>query len=426
MNNQRKIISLLIVLLLISAWFPAAVWAGGSYRYEISLQEVGLASAGWSARAQDASTVFTNPAGMTKLERSELLLGIQPRYQNIEFSHESDTTVTGKDGDASDWLVTGNVYYVHSLSPDLKLGIGILDYFGLDVDYDDDWVGRYYVRDLSWETLTIMPSVAYRITGWLSVGAGVNVMYGTYENTAAVNNVLDSLPDGEVKVEHSDWGFGANLGILLEPGKETRFGLTYTTEVNLDIEDVPDFKGLGPGLSFLLGNTGLLEKEIELGMTAPQMVMFSAYHNLNEQWAIMANVGWQDWSEFGKVDVMVSASDPASFLAVHEYEDTWHVAAGAQYRASDSLLFSTGVAYDSSLLDDEDRSLDLPLGESWRFGAGAQYQWKKNITLGLAYELLWSGDLAVDVNRGALSGRVSGEFSDAHTHFLHTSLNWRF
>jgi long-chain fatty acid transport protein len=426
MKNQRIKLFFLALLLLLAAWFPATAWAGGAYLYEISLQEVGLASAGWSARAQDASTAFTNPAGMTRLERSELLVGIQPMYQNVEFSHDSDTTVKGKDGDASDWLPSGSVYYVHSLSPDVKLGIGILDYFGLDVDYDDDWVGRYYAKELSWETLTIMPSVAYRVNEWLSLGAGVNVMYGTYENTVAVNNVLDSLPDGELKVEHSDWGFGANLGILIEPVKDTRFGLTYLTEVNLDIEDKPGFEGLGPGLSLLLGNAGLLKSEIELGMTAPQMVMFSAYHDLNDTWAIMGNFSWQDWSEFGKVDVLVSSPDTGSLLAVHDYEDTWHVAAGVQYRASDFLLLSTGVAYDSALFDDDDRSLDLPLGESWRFGAGAQYQWKENIALGLAYELLWLGDLPADVNRGSLSGRVSGEFSDTHTHFAHASLNWRF
>jgi long-chain fatty acid transport protein len=330
MKNQRIKLFFLALLLLLAAWFPATAWAGGAYLYEISLQEVGLASAGWSARAQDASTVFTNPAGMTRLERSELLVGIQPMYQNVEFSHDSDTTVKGKDGDASDWLPSGSVYYVHSLSPDVKLGIGILDYFGLDVDYDDDWVGRYYAKELSWETLTI-----YRVNEWLSLGAGVNVMYGTYENTVAVNNVLDSLPDGELKVEHSDWGFGANLGILIEPVKDTRFGLTYLTEVNLDIEDKPGFEGLGPGLSLLLGNAGLLKSEIELGMTAPQMVMFSAYHDLNDTWAIMGNFSWQDWSEFGKVDVLVSSPDTGSLLAVHDYEDTWHVAAGVQYRASD-------------------------------------------------------------------------------------------
>jgi long-chain fatty acid transport protein len=176
----------------------------------------------------------------------------------------------------------------------------------------------------------------------------------------------------------------------------------------------------------LLGNAELLKSEIELGMTAPQMVMFSAYHDLNDTWAIMVNVGWQDWSEFGKVDVLVSSPDTGSLLAVHDYEDTWHVAAGVQYRATDFWLLSAGVAYDSSLLDDDDRSLDLPLGENWRFGAGAQYHWKENISLGLAYELLWLGDLPADVNRGALSGRVSGEFSDAHTHFIHASLNWRF
>jgi long-chain fatty acid transport protein len=236
----------------------------------------------------------------------------------------------------------------------------------------------------------------------------------------------DSLPDGSLKIEDNDIGYAANLGVLIEPSERTRFGIHYLSEMSIDFEDNPDFKDLGKGMKAILKAAGLLNNELELGMTAPDSVMVSAYHELNDKWAIMGNVGWQQWSEFGKVDVTVRSETTTSLTADRNYDDTWHVAAGAQYQISEPWLLSFGVAYDSSLVDDDDRTPDLPLGESWRFGTGVFYKWKENIDFGAAYEFLWGGDLPIDVERGPLAGRVSGDFADTYMHFINLALNWRF
>jgi long-chain fatty acid transport protein len=97
-----------VVLLTAVLIMPASVWAGGLCLYEIGTPEVGLASAGWAARAQDASTVFTNPAGMTRLRQSELQVGLQPLYLGVEFDLDSNTTVSGSSGDATDWMPAGS------------------------------------------------------------------------------------------------------------------------------------------------------------------------------------------------------------------------------------------------------------------------------------------------------------------------------
>jgi len=109
--------------------------AGGLYLYELGTPDVGLAAAGYAARAQDPSTVFTNPAGMTRLERSEIQLGVMPLYANTQFNPDSSTTNIGPDGDGSAWLPAGSIFYAHSLSPDLKLVIGALGFFGLGLEY---------------------------------------------------------------------------------------------------------------------------------------------------------------------------------------------------------------------------------------------------------------------------------------------------
>ncbi len=113
----------------------------------------------------------------------------------------------------------------------------------------------------------------------------------------AVNRILDSLPDGTLTLSDEDWAVQLNLGVLFEPTSGTRFGLTYLSAADLD------FSGFEPPLE---GTPGLGSRNIDLGMTMPQAVMFSLYHELNDRLVLLANLGWQDWSEFGKVDVAVS------------------------------------------------------------------------------------------------------------------------
>jgi len=434
-----KIVRILfILLLLVAVMAPAQIWAGGLYLSEVSNADVALAGAGWAARAQDASTLFTNPAGMTRIDRPQLQLGIQPIYVNIKFDPDSNTSPhnlvipngqRAADGDTSRWLPAGSTFYVHPVTKDLSLGIGALGFFGLALDYEDDWVGRYYLKEVTLQGFTIMPSIAYRINDWLSVGAGLNAMYGVLNQKVAVNNNptgVGAYPDGQLEVDDKVWGFGGLFGVLIEPTQRTRFGLTYLTSTKIDFEPDADFSDLRPGLQTILGNKGLLGAKLKLPINAPQSVMLSGYHEINNRLAIMGDVGWQEWSRFGKVDITVSAEDTNSLTVDRNYKDTWHVAAGLQYKIAQPWLLAFGVAYDSSMMDDKDRTPDVPLGATWRFGAGANYKVKDNIDIGLAYECAWGGDLPMDINRGPLSGRVSGEYTNTALHFINLALNWRF
>lgn len=424
-----------LLILLITFSLTHGAYAGGLYLYEIGTPDVGLAAAGFAARAQDASTAFTNPAGMIRLDRPAFLLGAQPMYLSLEFEPDANTSATARtlpgggvadDGDSNSWLPAGGLYYVHPVTEKLSLGLAATGYFGLSLDYGDDWVGRYYLKEATLQAAAIQPAIAWRVNDWLSVGAGVAALYGMLEEKMAVNNVLDSLPDGELELSDEDWSVQYNLGLLVEPGKGTRFGLTYLSEADIDFEDRVEFSGLGPGLRTVLTNHGLLDAKLDLGVTLPQAVMFSVYHELNDRLAIMGNLGWQDWSQFGKVDVSVSSDTSTSLTTDLGYEDTWHVALGAQYRLSSPWLLTGGIAYDSSLLDDDERSPAMPVGENWRFALGTRYTWSPDLAFGAAYELAWGGDLDMDVERGPLAGRVSGTWEDSALHVVSLNADWRF
>jgi len=427
--KRSGLLGLLCSLVLAAVFTGGSAWAGGISLYEFGSPDVGLAAAGYAARAQDASTVFTNPAGMSRLEKSQVLGGLQALYGNVEFSPNSATTTSGGDGGvAVGWIPGGSAFIVQKLNQDWSVGFGVLSYFGLAESYDDNWVGRYYVQKSTLIGLTLTPAVSYRVNNWLSVGAGLNIMYGYIDSEIAINNIGEARPDGQLKYDDSQWGYGANLGVLVEPKPGTRFGLTYLSEVKLDFGAVPEFSGLGPALELALRNSGLLTGSMDLGMTVPQMVMFSAYHEINRQWSVMGNAGWQDWSRFGKVDVGINSSTPTSLTVDSDYNDTWHVALGVQYRLAveSPWVFSAGIAYDSSAVDDDKRSVVLPMGEAWRFALGAQYAFTPSLTLGAAYEFLWSGDMSVDQQRGPLAGRVAGDYGSTSFSFFALNLKWTY
>ncbi len=424
--NPRSLIKYLLVTQFFISSFLSQLQAGGINLYEISSTDTRLASAGWSARAEDPSTVFTNPAGMTRLCDKQLELGLQAIFAHVHFDPDSQTNVKGSDGQADIWLPSGSFFYVHPLTEKLTVGCGSLGYFGADLVYNHGWVGRYYVQKVLMEALSFVPAAAYRINDQWSVGAGVNVMYGFFKQRAAVHNILDQLPDGYFNLHDYRFGCGGVFGILYEPTCHTRFGIQYLTPVKINFQDKPKFHNIGPLLERLLEDVGVIGSTAKVHICVPQSVMLSAYHDLNACWSLMGNLGWQQWSNFERVIFSLADLNSRTLTSKVKYQDTWHVALGAECRYNCNVLLSGGIAYDSSAISNSQRSLDFPVGEQWRIGTGVRWSITENLALDFSSELQWQGDLSCDVNKGPLVGHVSGTFKETYILFFNSNLTYVF
>ena len=425
-------LSLSLGALTIGLTGPAPAQAGGLLLYEVGTEDLGLAAAGYSARAQDASTVLTNPAGMTRLEGKQVLLGTQILYTDPTFSVSRDTSPalgSADGGNPIGFFPGGSGFYSQQISPDLAVGFAVAGNFGLALDYNDDWVGRYYAQKATLLGVSLLPSIAYRVNDKLSLGASFRAMFGVLDTKTSINNITG--PDGALEVKDNTWGYGFNVGGLYEFSPATRIGLTYTSKVKLDFKDNADFTGLAPVLEAVLDSKGLLGAPLDLGITVPQTVMASLYHQLDPKWALLANAGWQDWSEFGYVEVGVDSNNPISLTTETPNKDTWHGALGGQYQLSEAWRMNFGIAYDSAFQKGSTISPLTPTNTQWRFGVGGQQQIAKSFHWGAAAEYQWGGTL--DVNNQApvpvaLGGRgnLVGSYRDVQALFVSANFGWNF
>jgi len=423
MESFFRSLFLSILCILVTA---TSVQAGALALYEEATPDMGVASAGRQAAAQDASTASGNPAGMTRLDRSQAEGGFLGIYPKTKFKVDETNVPGGGVGNAGYFTPAGTLYYVHSLSPDLKLGLGIGSYMGAGLDYGDNWSGRYYAEKVDLLTAFINPSVGYRVNPWLSIGGGVSLVYGEMSARTAINTVLEP-GDGRIKYDASDVGYGFNAGILFEVSPQTRFGVTYVSEVQFNFKDEPRYDNIeGTVIEALMRASGVLDSDLKVNFNMPQQVALGGYHELTPNLVLVATVNWQDWSSLGGAEISVPA-DGSTVSTELEWQDTYHVGLGAYYRVAEPWLLMLGWAYDTSPISStKDRSPAMPVDRQFRYAAGVQYEWNKDIALGFAYTLIDAGDCEINKKGGAVTGDLEGKYDPNLIHAFNLNFVYRF
>ena len=394
--------------------------AGGAYIYEMAnTTDIGTAGAGLAAKAQDASVVFNNPAGMTRIHRPEIQAGGTVLYLKGPFDSDSDTTITGPDSNTTEWFAGGNFSYVHPLDNDFTFGLSFQNFFGLTLDWDHKWKGRYSTHEEWLIAPQLQPTIAYKVNDTLSVGAGAALTYGYLKSKLAVDNQVAGT-DGKAEIEDTDTAVQGNFGVMIEPTKDTRIGIRYLTETKLDFKDKISTSGIGPIGEAVLDDLGA----IDLGIYIPQAINVSIFHQVNSDWALLGSLGWEDWSRFGKVDVGFDNLGRVTTDNLHA-KDTYHLGIATQYQYDPELMLSAGFSFDSEMFSDKNRPVSLPMGDMYRYGVGFEKSADKDFTFGGGLDLIWEGDLPVKNTNGA-AGELNGEYTNVYFVFATLYGVWKF
>jgi long-chain fatty acid transport protein len=421
-QKVRRTASLAALILLI---FVASARGAALELYETGAPDLGTASAGRAAIASDASTVAANPAGMTLLDRSQLLWASGALLPSVNFEVAPETTTKGSGGgNAGVFMPIGGFFYAHKFPNRIWLGVALYSDYGLAGNYGKEWVGRYYITRAALFTGKIAPSLAYQVNEWLSVAAGFSFAVGRLTFQSKVNNLLPRLGDGGFALESWDEAFGGRAGILLRPLPRLRIGLTYQSPEYYKFGFNPHLTNLGPGLNAVRRRIGGVK--IDVPLTEPQQVMASAVYEVLPNFSLLGNVGWQNWSEFGEFPVGISATNQRSVEANMHFSNTWQIAIGQQFRIAEKWLWSAGFAYDSSPVSQANRNAVLPIDRQLRYGTGIQYEVNRDITAGAAWEFMDLGPAPFSNRRGPLAGTLQGHFSTNYVNFLALNVRWKF
>jgi len=405
--------------------FVTSARAAGLLLYETGAPDLGTASAGRAAMAADASTAAANPAGMTLLDRSQLLGASGAMLPSTNFDIAPQTTTSGGGGgNAGVFTPIGGFFYVYRLSERVRLGVAADSDFAAAFNYGKRWTGRYYVTQEPLITGKVNPSIAYMVNDWFSVGAGFSFSVGRLLFQSKVNNVRPRVPDGGLALESWDEAFGGNVGILLKPIPKLRIGLTYQSPVDYKFGFRPHLTNLGPVLTRLRQRIG--GTKVNIPMEVPQQVMLSGLYDVTPNWSLMGNVGWQNWSAFGQFPIGISTAKQRTVTANLHFSDTCQIAIGQQLRIGEKWLWSAGFAYDSSTVSKANRVPSLPIDRQLRYGTGIQYQINRDITAGAAWEFMDAGPAPYSARRGPLAGTLQGHFSTDYLNFVALNVIWKF
>ncbi len=378
----------------------APTLAGGFYLQEQSPTGVGRAFAGEAAIADGPATIFFNPAGMTNLPGAQVDLGAH--ILDIK-SHQTDRGTTRTfPGVAGGFPVGGNnggnpfgraivvpsgygsFQIAHS---NFWFGLGVSSPFGVRVNYQDGFFGRYDSIRSSLTSINIQPSLAWKITDTISIGGGFNFQKLSADLVSALPNLAPSLPDGRLQISGQDTKFGWNAGVQLHVDA-LRLGAHYRSHIDHRLSGAATFSGLlGP----LAGSNATVRGFAPI--STPDIATVSAVYG--KQARLLGSVTWTKWSRFNRITV--ENQNGVGFLdSEQQYRDTWTYALGAEYDIAPRLTLRAGTMYDQTPTVDAFRTTRVPDGNRWWASAGATARITPHVALNASYAHVFVQSASID------------------------------
>ena len=424
-------------------------YAAGFALQENSGSGVGNAFAGGAASAEDASTIWANPAGMARLTSPQVAAAVHFITPSFKFHDEGSVAAAfqplgGNGGDAGSLNVVPNLYVAVPINPQWSVGLGVNAPFGLVTEYDDNWIGRFQAVKSDIKTINVNPSISWRATPTFAVGVGVNWQRVDAELTSRVNysgalaqaagvavqagqlppgllpTVLAATPPGletKVKVKGDDDAWGWNIGFLWDVTPQTRIGGQYRSSIKYHVSanasfDNPSLPALPPALTPVfnllaagVNNQRLFNSGVTADIELPDSANLSVFSRLNDRWDVMADLQFTRWSTFKELRFVRTTGVELS-TTPENFEDAWRFSVGATYHWNDAWSFRGGIAYDQSPVTDTDRTPRLPDSDRWWIAVGAQYRFNRNLAVDGGFVYLPVKDPDINQNAGSTAANA--------------------
>lgn len=410
----------------IAGCIAAALLPGLAHGAAFQLKEdsavgLGTAFAGSASSAEAPSTVFDNPAGMTQLPGLQVQGGGTVIVPSFVF-HGTNRSALGLPVTGSDNRDGGNValvpsgFVTYKVNPNLSLGLALTTPFGLTTTYGPGFVGRYQADKTELKTLNINPAIAYQVTSWLSLGAGMSAQYGRAEFSSVLNGRTLAfqatgkplpLADGYFRLRGDDWSFGYNVGALVQPGPHTNVGLTYRSRVEHQFEGTANFIVPAPlNSSARFASSGGNAK-----LVLPDTATASITQGIGPNLTVYAEVAWTNWSQFKTLNAFRDSGTLLSSTQQH-YHNSFNASLGAAYKLNDALTLRAGTAFDKTPVSNAYRTARVPDQDRTWLAIGASYKVIPSTTVDFGYAHVFVKDSRLD-EISATGDRLQGRYTNS-------------
>ncbi|KJY83090.1 aromatic hydrocarbon degradation protein [Vibrio galatheae] len=429
MKTNKTLLSLAVTYGLVVT--SSGVNAAGFQLAEYSATGLGRAYAGEAAMADNASAQWRNPAMLTHLEGTQVSVGaiyVNPNVDvngEVDGSQSSNPTLPTTAASSSDFAhdaVIPNLYISHRYSEELAIGFALGTNYGMETSLGDDFAATHFGNEASVMTMEANLNLAYRVNQQWSLGGGLRYVVGegSFGAKTPENNVVGvsgmtpiSAPKGTTLkyMEGDDTAFGWQAGTAWQINDNHRIGFAYKSEVELKLEGYATGMGFSPALATAHDNGSML-------LTLPASAEIASFHQLNDKFAVHASINWTDWSSFEKLEAQLETYG-TKMVKEENWQDNYRFALGATYQVDPKLVVRTGVAYDTSAVSDQNRTITIPETDRTWLSLGASYEFTKQFTLDGGVTYIIAKDAPITESRGyssddqaqAVAGQFVGEVS---------------
>jgi long-chain fatty acid transport protein len=385
----------------------------------------GTAGAGAAALAENPGTIFTNPAGMTRLDGMQSSVNVAVLLLDLRFHNSGSTTagvfpISGNEGGNSGepgQKVLGRLVPSMFVSmpvgktfgKPLFFGLGVNAPFALETDYDRDSMVRYHATNTRLLTSNVNPSLAVQLTPWLSFGVGFDAEYAQVALSRAIDFGLagfglgipgfaPGLNDASVRLGADDMGFGWNSGVLIEPTSRTRVGFTYRSNIEFQLEGDAHFRNVAAPFNAVFFN-----QDIKADLNLPAIFSCSVYQEIGNGFAVVGDITYTQWSSFDKIQIDFSSGITPRSVQFQSYKDVFRYSAGVIYTLPNKrLILRAGYAYDESpIRSAELRTPRVPDSNRNALAVGVTYRPTAAFDVNLGYAHYFLADAAINNDDGA-------------------------
>ena len=412
---MRNILMVALVLLLTAS----LSYGAGFGLYEFGARSSALGGA-VVAQGYDASSVFYNPAGIVNLKGAQFYGGLTLLSADVKWVGPTpifDNTVYQAE---KKWHTPIGVYFTYSFSDKFAAGIGVTNPFGLGLEWNNEFPGRFVSRYTDLKSFYISPVVAFKPIENLSIGGGVDIVHSTVTLESNILYPEDSNPGTDVGVAHmegsSGWAIGFSAGFNYTIQKAT-LGFLYRHKVENDFDGDASFTFHDDYYKNFFNNiassAGLVDQGVKTSITYPSFFSAGLHYQITEQLGAELDYMYYQWDVF---ETLTLDFEKAENVEVKEqYKNSSQVRFGLSYAVNPQLELRAGYIYDqtpqpvesmSPLLPDADRN-DFAFGLGYRMG---------NVNLDLAYMLVKFAERSTVVNG---EGKNWDGFDGTYTSIAH-------